>query len=210
MPLSRRDALAGLLVVTLAGSIAPAGAQTVNPAELLTPGPLADKFVGDEKAPVTVIEYASVTCPHCASFHTEIYPALKKKYIDTGKVRLIFREFPTSPANAAIAGFMVARCSGDKYFPLIEAMFEQQQAWVGSPYEGLLRIARQAGMSQESFETCLKDRKLAGDIGDVAKRAVEKFKVDSTPTFFVNGTKLARGWSMAEFEKAIEPLLKGN
>jgi protein-disulfide isomerase len=159
---------------------------------------------------VTIIEYASVTCPHCAVFHKEVYPALKTKYIDTGKVRLVFREFPTSPANAAIAGFMLARCSGDKYFPLVDAMFEQQQTWVGNPYQGLLNIARQAGITQDAFETCLKDRKLAGDITDVARRGVEKFGVESTPTFFINGVKIVGTRPLAEFEKTIEAQLKTN
>jgi protein-disulfide isomerase len=207
--LSRRQTLAGVAAFLVAGA-APAAAQNVNLAELVTPGPLGDKTIGNDKAPVTIIEYASVTCPHCAVFHKEVYPALKTKYIDTGKVRLVFREFPTSPANAAIAGFMLARCSGDKYFPLVDAMFEQQQTWVGNPYQGLLNIARQAGITQDAFETCLKDRKLAGDITDVARRGVEKFGVESTPTFFINGVKIVGTRPLAEFEKTIEAQLKTN
>ena len=210
MPLSRRQTLAGLVALALAPSGLPAAAQELNLADLLTPGPLGDKSVGNDKAPVTIVEYASVTCPHCAVFHKEVYPALKTKYIDTGKVRLIFREFPTSPANASIAGFMLARCSGDKYFPLVEAMFEQQQTWIVNPYQGLLSIARQAGITQDTFETCLKDRKLATDITDVARRGVEKFGVESTPTFFVNGVKIVGTRPLAEFEKAIEAHLKTN
>ncbi len=147
MPLSRRQTLAGLVSLAL---VTPAMAQSLNLAELATPGPLGDKILGSDKAPVTIIEYASVTCPHCAVFHTEVYPKLKEKFIDTGKVRFVFREFPTAPANASIAGFMLARCSGDKYFPLIDAMMEQQRSWIEKPYEGLLRMARQAGMSSGS------------------------------------------------------------
>lgn len=207
LPLSRRLILAGFVSIALA---TPAAAQGLNLAELVTPGPLGDKILGSDKATVTIIEYASVTCPHCATFHTEVYPKLKEKFIDTGKVRFIFREFPTAPANASIAGFMLARCSGDKYFPLIDAMMEQQRSWIEKPYEGLLRIARQAGMSQESFETCLKDRKLAEEIGNSARRAVETFGVESTPTFFVNGTKIVGAQPLATFEKAIEAVLKTN
>jgi protein-disulfide isomerase len=207
LPLSRRQTLAGLVSLAL---VTPAAAQSLNLADLVTPGPLGDKILGSEKAPVTIVEYASVTCPHCAAFHTEVYPKLKEKFIDTGKVRFIFREFPTAPANASIAGFMLARCSGDKYFPLIDAMMEQQRGWIEKPYEGLLRIARQAGMSQESFETCLKDRKLAEEIGNSARRAVEAFGVDSTPTFFVNGTKIVGAQPLAVFEKAIEAVTKTN
>ena len=207
LPLSRRLILAGFVSFALA---TPAAAQGLNLAELSTPGPLGDRMLGSDKAPVTIIEYASVTCPHCATFHAEVYPKLKEKFIDTGKVRFIFREFPTAPANASIAGFMLARCSGDKYFPLIDAMMEQQRSWIEKPYDGLLRIARQAGMSQEAFETCLKDRKLAEEIGNSASRAVQKFGVESTPTFFVNGTKIVGTQSLAAFEKAIEALLKTN
>jgi len=207
LPLSRRQTLAGLVSLAL---VAPAAAQGLNLAELGSPGPLGDKMLGSDKAPVTVIEYASVTCQYCAIFHAEVYPKLKEKFIDTGKVRFIFREFPTGPVNASIAGFMLARCSGDKYFPLVEAMMEQQRSWIEKPYEGLLRIARQAGMSQEGFETCLKDRKLAEEIGNSARRASEKFGVESTPTFFVNGTKIVGAQPLATFEKAIEAQLKTN
>ena len=207
LPLSRRLILAGLVSFALA---TPVAAQGLNLAELGTPGPLGDRMLGSDKAPVTIIEYASITCPHCAQFHADVYPKLKEKFIDTGKVRFIFREFPTAPANASIAGFMLARCSGDKYFPLIDAMMEQQRSWIEKPYDGLLRIARQAGMSQESFETCLKDRKLAEEIGNSARRAVEKFGVESTPTFFVNGTKIVGAQPFAVFKKAIEALLKTN
>lgn len=210
MHLSRRQALAGLTILALAGPVVPAAAQKLDLADLSTPGPLGDKALGLATAPVTIIEYASVTCPHCAAFHAQTYPKLKEKYIDTGKVRFIFREFPTGPVNASIAGFMLARCSGDKYFPMIEAMFEQQQTWIPNPYEGLLRIARQAGMTQESLETCLKDRKLANEIAESARRAVDKFGVNSTPTFFVNGTKIVGEQPLAAFDKAIEAVLKGN
>ena len=210
MHLSRRQALAGLTMFALVGPIGPGAAQTPNLADLSTPGPLGDKALGSATAPVTIIEYASVTCPYCATFHNETYPKLKEKYIDTGKVRLILREFPTGPVNASIAGFMLARCSGDKYFPMVGAMFEQQQAWTANPYEGLLRIARQAGMTQEGFESCLKDRTLANEIVESGRRAVEKFGVESTPTFFVNGTKIVGAQPLAAFEKAIEAVLKTN
>jgi protein-disulfide isomerase len=166
--------------------------------------------IAAETAPVTIVEYASITCPHCAAFHKDTYPALKSKYIDTGKVRLIFREFPTQPAEVAIAGFMLARCAGEKYFPMLDAIFEQQQSWAQDPYNGLLRIARQAGFSQERFETCLKDEKLAEAIQEVAVRGNKEFKVESTPSFFINGKKYVGVLSVAELEKILEPLLKAN
>jgi protein-disulfide isomerase len=212
--LSRRHLMLGLgtaalAAPALAGSPAPVFAQQeVNAAALLKPGPLGDKSIGQENAPVTIIEYASVTCGACAAFHAQTYPTLKQKYIDSGKVRLILREFPTAPAPVAIAGFMLARCSGERYFPLIDAIFEQQRNWMQDPYDGLLRIARQAGFTQESFDACLKDKKLAEGIQTVAQRASEEFKVDSTPTFFINGKRYVGVLSVGELEKALEPLLK--
>jgi hypothetical protein len=127
----------------VAGSVAAAGTgllvlnrpalaqQNEVPVEVLhKPGPLGDKILGDENAPVTIVEYASVTCGACAAFHQQTYPTLKSKYIDTGKVRLIMREFPTQPAPVAVAGFMLARCSEDRYFPMLEAIFEQFRSWL--------------------------------------------------------------------------------
>jgi len=211
--LSRRHLLTGacslvLAHAALAGGAAPAAAQAVNLAELHQPGPLGDKILGSDKAPVTIVEYASLTCGFCANFHIQTYPTLKTKYIDTGKVRLIFREFPTRPAEVAIAGFMLARCAGDKYFPLLDALFEQQRSWASDPYNGFLRIAKQAGFTQQTFDACLKDSKLAGEIQQVALRGNEKFKVESTPTFFINGQKVVGDIALAELEKLIEPLLK--
>ncbi|MEX0591177.1 MAG: DsbA family protein [Xanthobacteraceae bacterium] len=215
MILSRRLFVAGLGTLVLAGStpfafLGTAHAQDVSPDALYKPGPMGDKILGAENAPVTIVEYASVTCPHCATFHRETYPTLKSKYIDTGKARLIFREFPTQPAPVAIAGFMLARCAGDKYFPMLEAIFDQQNSWAKDPYNGFLRIARQAGFTQESFETCLKDTKLAEGVQDVAIRGAQEFKVESTPTFFINGKKHVGALSAADLDKILEPLLKAS
>lgn len=212
MDLSRRHLLAGIGTLALASagplSLRPAAAQDVNVEALHRAGPLGDQVLGPATAPVTIVEYASVTCPHCATFHQQTYPTLKSKYIDAGKVRLIFREFPTAPAPVSIAGFMLARCSGDRYFPLLEALFDQQQSWAQDPYNGFLRIARQAGFTQERFDTCLKDEKLAMAIQEVAQRGNAEFKVESTPTFFINGKKYVGVLSVAELEKILEPLLK--
>lgn len=180
----------------------------VSLADLHKPGPLGDKVIGKADAPVTIVEYASITCPHCAVFHIETYPTLKKDYIDTGKVKLIFREFPTQPAKVAISGFMLARCSGDNYFPFISALFEQQQQWRNDPYNGFMRIAKQAGMSQQAFEKCLEDGNMAGEIENVARRAVESFGVDSTPTFFINEKKFEGAIPVGELSKLIDPLVK--
>jgi protein-disulfide isomerase len=213
--LSRRHFVAGLGTLALLGAdsfafLSAARAQDVSLDVLHKPGPMGDKILGAENAPVTIVEYASVTCPHCATFHRETYPTLKSKYIDSGKVRLIFREFPTNPPQVAIAGFMLAHCSGDKYFPMLDAIFDQQNSWSQDPYNGFLRIARQAGFTQESFETCLKDTKLADDVQDVAIRGAQEFKVESTPTFFINGKKYVGVLSIPDLEKIIEPLLKAS
>ena len=210
MKITRREfsmgASTGALAV--AGLAVPALAQGPAPAELMAPGPLPEMSLGDEKAPVTIVEYASMTCPHCAAFHDKTYPDLKKKYIDTGKVRFIFREFPLD--QLAAAAFMLARCAGpDRYFPMIEVLFHQQRDWaVQRPLAPLLAISKQAGMSEQAFNECLKDQKLLDNIEETRQRAATKFGVQSTPTFFING-KLFRGnGTLAELEKEFEPYLK--
>src|SRR5690606_31840101 len=138
-------------------------------------------------APVTIVEYASMTCPHCAHFHETTLPAIKEKYIDTGKARLIFREFPFDPR--AEAAFMLARCSDDNYFAMVDVLFRQQRNWasVEDARSALLQISKLAGFSQESFEACLTDQKLLEDVRAVRTRGAEDFGVDATPTFFING-----------------------
>jgi protein-disulfide isomerase len=198
--------LAGL---SIAGLERPALAQNPPLAELMAPGPLGEMSIGDEKAPCTIIEYASMTCPHCAHFHETTYPELKKKYIDTGKVRFIFREFPLD--QLAAAAFMLARCGGgDKFFPMIEILFHQQKDWVVQrPLQPLMTIAKQAGLSEQQFNECLKNQQVLDGIEEVRTRAAQKFGVQSTPTFFING-KLFRGAvTLPEIEKEIAPYLKG-
>ena len=165
--------------------------------------------MGAANAPVTIIEYASMTCPHCANFHETTYPELKKKYIDTGKVRFIFREFPLDPLAAA--GSMLARCAGkDKYFPMIETLFAQQKEWVvQKPMQPLLAIAKQAGFTQQSFEECLANQQMLDGIEEVRQRAVQKFEVSSTPTFFINGKMVRGALTIEELDKQIAPYLKG-
>ena len=188
--------------------LAPAKADTVSTEELMKPGPLPDIALGAAEAPVTIVEYASMTCPHCAHFHETTFPELKKRFIDTGKVRFIFREFPLDPLAAA--GFMLARCAGDdKYYPMIETLFSQQKTWaVQKPLPPLLAIAKQAGFTQQSFDQCLANQKLLDDIEKSRERASSKFGVNSTPTFFINGEKVAGALSIDELEKKIQPLLK--
>ncbi len=200
-----------------------AQAQDVSPAELMKPGPLGEMVLGDDKAPVTIIEYASMTCPHCANFHATTYPELKKRYIDTGKVRFIFREFPLD--QLAAAGFMLARCSAQdvkaavpglditkvaaqRYYAMIETLFAQQKDWVVQrPLQPLLNIAKQAGFSEQSFNECLKNQTVLDGIKEVGDRG-GKLGVNSTPTFFINGKKFSGSLTIDDLDKAIAPFLK--
>jgi len=185
----------------------PPGGADVPMAELMMPGPLGDNSLGAANAPVIIVEYASMTCPHCAHFHETTYPELKKKYIDTGKVRFIFREFPLDPLAAA--GSMLARCAGkDKYFPMIETLFSQQKDWVvQKPLEPMLGIARQAGFTQQSFDECLANQEMLAGIEETRTRAM-KLGVNSTPTFFINGKIFRGGLTAEELDKQLAPYLK--
>jgi protein-disulfide isomerase len=183
-------------------------AQGASPADLLVPPQLGDRAIGNADAPVTIIEYASMTCPHCAHFHEAVYPELKKRYIDTGKVRFIFREFPLD--SLAAGASMLARCADEsKFFPLIETLFQQQRTWaVEKPIPPLMAIARQAGFSEQSFNACLSNQKMLEAMQAEQKRAVDKFGVNSTPTVFVNGKMVKGGGSIDELAKIIDPLIK--
>jgi protein-disulfide isomerase len=185
----------------------PAAAQSATAAELLAPPPLGDRALGKDDAPVTIIEYASMTCPHCAHFAETTYPELKKRYIDTGKVRYIFREFPLDPLAAGAS--MLARCADkDKFYPMIETLFQLQRQWaVEKPLPQLLAIAKQAGFSEQSFNACLSNQKMLDDIRTEQKRATDKFGVNSTPTLFINGKKEVGGVSIEDLAKVIDPLL---
>lgn len=186
---------------------APKPEGKVDAAKLIESGVLPEMSLGNADAKVTIVEYASMTCPHCAHFHETTLPELKTKYIDTGKVRMIFREFPFDPR--AEAGFMLARCSKDNYFPMIDVLFKQQANWaaVENAQAALLQLAKLAGFSQQQFEACLTDQKLLDDIRAVRARGEKDFGVTSTPTFFINGSKYPGAMSIAEFSAIIDPLL---
>jgi protein-disulfide isomerase len=171
-------------------------------AELMKPGPLPDMSLGKPDAPNVIVEYASMTCPHCAQFDKVVFPDLKAKYIDTGKARLIFREFPLD--GLAARASMIARCAGpDRYFAMIDVMFQTQPNWVVEGPEALdrlLQLARQAGFSKEKFDACLADKDLFKKIVDERQRANDVFQVDSTPTFFVNGKRMSGEHQLKDFE----------
>ena len=188
---------------------APAFAQagSVSKEALLKEGPLPDLWMGSKDAPVTIIEYASTTCSHCAAFHTGTFKELKEKYIDTGKVRFVLREFPLNPVD--MGAYMLARCSDDKRDAVVSLLFAQQKAWANDkPLAGLNQLLRQTGMSQERFESCLKDQALYNKLTEARDLAAKDFSVNSTPTFFVNGVRLVGNVSLAEMEKVILPGLK--
>jgi protein-disulfide isomerase len=171
---------------------------------------LPDMALGPAKAAVTIVEYASMTCPHCAAFEQNVFPMLRSKYIDTGKVRFVFREFPLDIKAAAAS--MLARCiAGDdaeKFFATIDLLFKQQDLLMEQTKDTLKRIGHQAGLSEQAVETCGKDQALLDKLTADGKFAFDTLKVDATPTFFVNGQKLKGAMSFEELEAKIKPLLK--
>lgn len=205
--LSRRRLLsvaAGALAVAATPAFAeksPAGKVSVD--ELMAPNALPDVVQGKADAPVTIVEYASMTCGHCAAFHHEVFPALKQSYIDTGKVKFILREFPLDPL--ATAAFMLTRELGDKRDAAVDLLFTQQKNWAftDKPLDGLANVLKQAGLGQEKFEATLKDQALYEKVNKVRDRAAEKFGVSSTPTFFINGDKYTGEITVADFDKII-------
>ncbi|PWB80115.1 MAG: disulfide bond formation protein DsbA [Methylocystaceae bacterium] len=204
---SRRAAVAGGAAIFL-GVVAPAFAEKASSGkvaidELLAPNALPDVVEGKADAPVTIIEYASMTCSHCAAFHRDVYPALKKKYIETGKVKFVLREFPLDPL--ATAAFMLARNSGDKRDAVVDLLFAQQKNWafVDKPLDGLANVLKQTGLGQEAFQATLKDQQLYENVNKIRDRAAEKFGVNSTPTFFINGDKYGGEIGEADLDKII-------
>ena len=198
--------LAGLSPLRL---IADAMAQSIS--DVAKPVSLPDMALGPANASVTITEFASMTCPHCSAFNETVFPKIKAAYIDSGKVRYVFLEFPLD--IKAAAGSMLARCiakdDSGKYFAVIDMLFKQQNDWVLKDTTATLtRIGKQAGLSQQAVEDCLKDQALLDKIAADQKYAAEVLKVDSTPTFFVNGEKIKGEASFDEFDKRIKSLLK--
>jgi protein-disulfide isomerase len=192
-----------------AGGGAVAAGASVPIDQLMAPAALPDVSIGKSDAPVTIVEYASMTCSHCAAFYATTFPILKSKYIDSGKVRFILREFPLDPL--ATAGFMLARCVGDdKRDAIVDLLFAQQKNWAftDKPVESLANLVKQAGIGQDAFGACLKNQDLYDKINKVRDRASEKFGVTATPTFFVNGQKETGEMTPEALDKLLEPLLK--
>lgn len=177
-------------------------------AALTTEQTLAEGTLGSETAPVTIIEFASLTCPHCAAFEADSFPPLKAKYIDTGKVRFIFRDFPLD--QAALKAAVVARCAGpERYFGFLAAFFRSQETWASAPdpMAELAKIARLGGLGKAEFDACLNDKALLDGVLKSRLEGEEKYKVKATPTFIVNGVKHEGNIRPAEFDQILEPLL---
>jgi protein-disulfide isomerase len=206
---NRRHILAtGAGLLSLAAAAPLAFAQSAGPVDLkalMEPPTEGEMFLGVETAPITVVEYASASCPHCAAFANDVLPALKTQYIDTGKVRLIFREFPHN--DAAMGAFMLARCAPkEKYFPLMEIYFKTQDEWVPKPLEGLRAIALQAGFTEQTFMACLNNQEVAKNIFAVRQKA-EGFGVTGIPTFFINGVRYEDENTLEAFKAKFDSLL---
>jgi protein-disulfide isomerase len=204
--MSRRAAMTAAALAAMATLAGCGGGGAGGSAE-------GDMAIGasEADAKVTVVEYASVTCSACAAWHEENWPAFKAAYVDTNKVRFVFRELPTPPANVAVAGFMIARCAGeDKYFDVISNIMSSQREWQQgvNPRDTLFRIGNGAGLSNQQIETCIKDPANI-EAADARARAATAAGVDTTPSFFVNGVKMT-STTMADLSRAIDAeLAKG-
>jgi protein-disulfide isomerase len=190
-------AMAAFCVLTpiLGGPARAAEAPSVTP---------NDYVLGKTDAPVTIIEYASLTCPHCAAFDRDTLPKIKENWIDTGKAKLVFRDFPLD--GWALRAAMVARCAPpERYFGFIDALFQGQGVWAraSNPEAALGRLAKLGGISDDRFQSCMKDEKLADTVAASRLTAEKQYGVESTPTFFINGVKLVGEQSYGDFDKAL-------
>jgi len=187
-----------------------ANAMAQGTAAVAQPVALPDMALGPVDAPVTIVEYASLTCPHCAYFNKEVFPRIKSAYVDTGRIRYVFREFPRDIKDAAGAMLArsIARDDCGKYFAIIDILFRQQDALLEKTTETLNRVGKQAGLSQQAIETCLKDQALLDKLTTSRKFAIDVLKIPGTPTFFINGEMIKGVPSFEELETKIKPLLK--
>ncbi|WP_249779358.1 DsbA family protein [Bradyrhizobium sediminis] len=202
--------LASLFGLMSAAPVGEAKAKDAFAVLVARPVSLPDMVLGSAKAPVTITEYSSMSCPHCAAFGQNVFPMLRSKYIDTGKVRFVFREFPLDIKAAAAS--MLARCiaegDAEKYFGTVQLLFQQQERLMAQTKDTLMLIGRQAGLSEQAVETCGKDQTLLDKLAADQRFALDAVKVDSTPTFFVNGERLKGAMSFEELEAKVKSLLK--
>jgi protein-disulfide isomerase len=194
-----------LLIVLSLGTLSPTPALAAagDAAKELAVQP-SDRILGKAEAPITIIEYASLTCPHCAHFDVTVLPKLKEKWIDTGKAKLILRDYPLD--EPALRAAMVARCApADRFYPLIDTFFAQQEQWVTSrDYRAALeKLVKLGGMSDKEFKACISDKKLEDQVAQSRLTAAQQLGVDATPTFFVNGKKFDGAPTLEAFDKAL-------
>jgi protein-disulfide isomerase len=201
-----REIWFSLVVVLSLGGAPPAAAQGAPGADAakqlaVQPG---DRILGKADAPITIIEYASLTCPHCAHFDVDVLPKLKEKWIDTGKAKLVLRDFPLD--EPALRAAMVARCAPpDRFYPLVDTFFAQQEQWATSrDYRAALeKLAKLGGISNKEFAACISDKKLEDQVAQSRLTAAQQLGVDATPTFFVNGKKFDGAPTVEAFDKAL-------
>lgn len=208
MPLLRTLALFSFVLLAACNPATKSDAKAAKPQNQWEVA--GDMALGNPKAKVVVIEYASVTCVHCAHFHATAWPDFKKKYVDSGKVRFVFREFPTPPVPVSVAGFMVARCAGsEKYFSVLDGLFRSQETILTaqSPRAELLKIAKMAGMTEDKFNACIEDSAQLKRIQGVIDVGLDTYKISATPTFVINGTTHRGLTTVEQFDEIITPLL---
>ena len=187
-----------------------AAAPTVARAAPL-PAAEGDMALGSPNAKVQVVEYASLSCTHCAHWNNEVFPTFKKQFIDTGKVRYVFREFLTEPYQFAAAGYLLARRVGPaRYFEVLDTIFRQQEAIYKSEdlWGGLLKIGKGFGLTEDQFTAALNDKAALDAVNARVEKAAERDKIDSTPTFFINGERLVGGQPIEAFAAAIAKAAK--
>ena len=212
--ITRRQTLALIgsgAALALLGSYFPALAQNVSMQDLAVPGPLGDIAQGSPDAKVTIVEYASLTCSHCAAFHRETYPTLKERYIDPGKVRLIYRDFPLD--QRALAAAALAQCAGpDRYFGFLDALFETQASWAQADdyVAALKRLGRLGGLTEDEMDACLADQELSDGILRTRLDGQNQHQISSTPSFIIDGKTYAGARDIEELSALIDPLLNGS
>jgi len=207
MPMNRRSA-SKLVIATIAASTLPltfaTRALAASPefiTAIMKPGPIGDRVLGRDDAPSTIIEYASFTCPHCASFHANVLPDLKANYIDTGKTKLIYRDFPLDDLALIVA--LLAHCvKGDAYFEFLNILYKEQSTWAAAPKNHLLKLMKQVGINEANFDKCIANQEVLNGIRWERDRAAKEFDVNSTPTIFVSGEKVRA--SVADVSAALD------
>ncbi len=212
--MKRRKILIGASLVSLFAASAPlvAMAESGNGARQLAEVVEvveSDRIIGNADAPITIVEYASMTCPHCATFHKEIYPQIKEAWIDSGKARMVFRHFPLDALALRASG--LAECmEGDRFFGFVDVLFATQANWSrsGDPLKALQGLAKQAGLSEAASRACLNDEATLRRILQQRQDATEKFDINSTPSFVINGEPMSGALSYEKFDSHLQGLLE--